>query len=230
MAERGIHLIVEKPVTTTVEQASSLLEIARRNNIVLQVGHVERFNSAVRYLSDQITGDPLCIQTRRQGPFSNRIGDVGVVLDLMIHDIDIVLSLVRSPIASIHAIGRKVRSNHEDLAIAQIAFESGTIADIQASRVAECRAREMDIMTEDRYYSVNYGTQDVVIHHSSQKSPSGGTMEIVEHPLLPKAEPLKSELQHFLSCVREGRQPIVGISDGKRALSVAVEILRQIHG
>ena len=95
LASEGIHLIVEKPVTTTVEQASELLEIAKGRNIVLQVGHIERFNSAIRYLSQEITDDPICIQSRRQGPFSPRISDVGVVLDLMIHDIDIILSLVK---------------------------------------------------------------------------------------------------------------------------------------
>ncbi|MBP5212425.1 MAG: Gfo/Idh/MocA family oxidoreductase, partial [Pyramidobacter sp.] len=98
LAARGIHLLVEKPVTSAVEQASALLDIAREHNIVLQVGHVERFNSAIRYLSEQIVQPPLFIQSRRQGPFSSRIGDVGVVLDLMIHDIDIILSLVKSDV------------------------------------------------------------------------------------------------------------------------------------
>lgn len=229
LARQGIHLLVEKPVTSTVEQASNLLEIAHDKNIVLQVGHVERFNGAIRYVSEKISDAPLCIQSRRQGPFSSRIGDVGVVLDLMIHDIDIILSLVKSKIVSIRAMGRKIRSNHEDLALAQIAFESGTIADIQVSRVAERRLRQMDVMDADRYYSVNFETQDVVVHQA-RTSPEGGMIEVIEHPLLPKLEPLKQELSHFLSCIREGRQPLVGIDDGKRALSVAVEILKQIEG
>lgn len=230
LAEAGIHLIVEKPVTTTVDQASKLLEAAEGKNIVLQVGHVERFNSAVRYLSRQMESEPLLIQSRRQGPFSPRIGDVGVVLDLMIHDIDIILSLVKSEIQSIRAMGRKVKTDHEDLAVAQIQFQSGAIADIMASRVAERRLRQMDVTLDSRYYSVNFETQDVTVHHPAQTSPTGGTIEVIEHPLLPKVEPLKQELLHFVTCIREGRQPLVGISDGKRALQVAIEILRQIHG
>ena len=228
LAERGIHLLVEKPVTTTVEQASALLEIARERNIVLQVGHVERFNSAIRYLSEQITEAPLCIQSRRQGPFSSRIGDVGVVLDLMIHDIDIILSLVKSEVVSISAMGRKVRTNHEDLALAQIEFACGTIADIQVSRVAERRLRQMDVMESGKYYSVNFETQDVTVHHAPRTSPEGGSLEVIEHPLLPKTEPLKQELSHFLSCIRDHTQPLVGIEDGKRALQVAVDVLNQI--
>ena len=229
LARQGIHLLIEKPVTSTVEQASALLDIARDNGIVLQVGHVERFNSAIRYLDGEIKNDPLCIQSRRQGPFSSRIGDVGVVLDLMIHDIDIVLSLVKSEIAAINAMGRKIRTNHEDLAVAQIAFRSWAIADIQVSRVAERRLRQMDVMCRDKYYSVNFETQDVMVHHAPQTSAAGSLIEVIEHPLLPKGEPLKQELQHFMTCVREGRQPLVGISDGKRALQVAVDILKQIH-
>lgn len=228
LAARGIHLLVEKPVTATVQQASSLLEIARDRNIVLQVGHVERFNSAIRYLSEHLTDTPLCIQSRRQGPFSPRIGDVGVVLDLMIHDIDIILSLVKSEVVSIRAVGRKLRTNHEDLALAQITFACGAVADIQVSRVAERRLRQMDVMDSGRYYSVDFETQDIVVYHAPQTSPEGGTFEVIEHPLLPKTEPLKQELSHFLTCVREGRQPLVGISDGKRALSVAVDVLNQI--
>ena len=229
LAERGIHLLVEKPVTSAVEQASALLDIAREHNIVLQVGHVERFNSAIRYLSEQIVQPPLFIQSRRQGPFSSRIGDVGVVLDLMIHDIDIILSLVKSDVVSINAMGRKIRTNHEDLAVAQIAFACGTVADIQVSRVAERRVRQMDVMDTDKYYSVNFETQDVTIHHVPQTSPSGGTFEMIEHPLLPKTEPLKQELSHFAACVRNRTQPLVGISDGKRALQVAVDVLKQIE-
>lgn len=148
----------------------------------------------------------------------------------MIHDIDIILSLVKSEIQSIRAMGRKVKTDHEDLAVAQIQFQSGAIADIMASRVAERRLRQMDVTLDSRYYSVNFETQDVTVHHPAQTSPTGGTIEVIEHPLLPKVEPLKQELLHFVTCIREGRQPLVGISDGKRALQVAIEILRQIHG
>ena len=226
LAERGIHLIVEKPVTTTVEQASRLLEIAHDKNIVLQVGHVERFNSAVRFVSKQI-GDPIYIQSRRQGPFSARIADVGVVLDLMIHDIDIVLSFVKSEVAAINAMGRRVRTPHEDYAVAQIAFKSGTVADIMASRISERRLRQMDIAENGRYFTIDFETQDVTVHCSGQSS-QGSVIEEIEHPLLRKTEPLKMELEHFINCVRNGGTPLVGISDGKKALEVAVAILKKI--
>ncbi len=225
---QGINTIIEKPVTTTVEQASELLSIAKEHHLVLQVGHIERFNSAIRYISHELK-DPLCIQSRRQGPFSPRISDVGVVLDLMIHDIDIILSLVKSEVQSISAVGRKIRTGHEDLALAQIVFKNGVIADIQVSRVAERRLRQMDIMEQNRYFSVNFETQDVSIHRCVHPEGDSGLMEVIEHPLFPKGEPLKLELQHFISCVREGKQPLVGISDGKRALEVAIAVLKQIH-
>lgn len=228
MAKRGIHLLVEKPVTTTVQQASKLLEIAKAMNIVLQVGHVERFNSAVRYVSQQIKNDPLYIQVRRQGPFSNRAVDVGVVLDLMIHDIDIVLSLVRSDIEKISSVGRKVFTKHEDFAVAQIAFKSGTIADILASRVSDRMTRQMDIAEIGRYFTINFMAQEVTVF-GARESDSEGVIENIKHPILTKTEPLKKELEHFVNCVRSGSHPLVGIYDGKKALEVAVEILRQIN-
>ncbi|EFQ23824.1 Gfo/Idh/MocA family protein [Aminomonas paucivorans] len=224
--ERGIHLLVEKPVTTRVEQAEDLLRLAGRNNLVLQVGHVERFNSAVQHVRDFVK-EPLFIQTRRMGPFSPRISDVGVVLDLMIHDIDIILSLVNSEIRDLSAMGRRVRTDHEDIASAQISFANGTIAQILVSRVSEKRLRQMEIMEPERYITVNFETQDVSIHRCVRESGTG-LVEIVEHPVFPKQEPLKMELQHFVTCVREGRQPLVGIRDGKRALEICIAVLRQI--
>lgn len=224
--EKGIHVLVEKPVTSTVEEAEVLLRIAAERNLVLQVGHIERFNSAMQHVAN-IVHAPLFLQSRRLGPFSPRISDVGVVLDLMIHDIDIILSLVHSEIVDISAMGSSVRSNFEDVASAQIRFANGAMAHILVSRVSERRLRQLEIMEAERYISVNYETQDVSIHHCVRENGSG-LVEVVEHPVFPKKEPLKLELQHFVSCVREGRQPLVGISDGKRALEVAIAVLRQI--
>ena len=223
---RGIHVLIEKPVTTRPSEAEELLNIADRKNLVLQVGHVERFNSAIRHISQAIH-DPLFLESKRVGPFSPRINDVGVVLDLMIHDIDIVLSLVPSPISRIAAMGRRVLTEHEDIASAQIAFENGAMAHILVSRVAEKRMRQLDIMERERHITVNYETQDVLIHRCIQDGK--GNTEILERPVFPKSEPLKLELAHFIGCVREKRQPLVGIRDGKRALEVAIEVLRQIH-
>ena len=167
------------------------------------------------------------LQSRRLGPFSPRISDVGVVLDLMVHDIDIILSLVHSEIVHIAAMGRSVRSAHEDIASAQIQFANGAMADILVSRVSERRLRQLEIMEPARYINVNYETQDVSIHRCVRDN-GNSLMEVVEQPIFPKREPLKLELQHFISCVQDGRQPLVGIGDGKRVLEVAVAVLRQI--
>ena len=224
----GVNVLIEKPVTSTVEEAEELLQLAATQNLVLQVGHIERFNSAVQHVRN-IIKDPLFLQSRRIGPFSSRISDVGVVLDLMIHDIDIILSLVHSEILSISAMGRSVRSNLEDIATAQIAFQNGALAQILVSRVSERRLRQLEIMEPERFVTINYETQDVSIHRCVQEKECG-LVEVIEHPVFPKREPLKLELQHFVTCVREGKQPLVGIMDGKRALEVAIAILRQIQG
>ena len=224
--EAGIHVLVEKPVTTRPDEAEELLKLAAKKDLVLQVGHIERFNSAVRYIS-QTVHTPIYLESKRIGPFSPRINDVGVVLDLMIHDIDIVLSLVSSPIARIAATGRCVHTDHEDIADAQITFENGVMAHILVSRVSEKKQRQLDIMEPQRHITVNYETQTVQINRCGRDS--NGQTEILETPIFPKSEPLKLELAHFIGCVRERRQPLVGIRDGKRALEVAIEVLRQIH-
>jgi len=226
--ERGIHVLIEKPVTTRPSEAEELLNIAAKNNLVLQVGHIERFNGAVRHIS-QTVRNPIFLESKRMGPFTGRIGDVGVVLDLMIHDIDIVLSLVPSEISRISATGRQMLTDYEDIASAQITFENGAMAHILVSRVSEKRQRQLDIMERERHLIINYETQEVQIHRCVRDNNKGVT-EIIERPSFPKSEPLKLELAHFVDCVREMRQPLVGIRDGKRALEVAVEVLRQIHG
>jgi predicted dehydrogenase len=224
--EQGIHVLVEKPVTTRPSEAEDLLHIAARKDLVLQVGHIERFNSAVRHISQAVHA-PIFLESKRVGPFSPRINDVGVVLDLMIHDIDIVLSLVPSEISRIAATGCRVLTEHEDIASAQITFENGAMAHIFVSRIAEKRMRQLDIMERERHITVNYETQDVQIHRCVRDN--NGVTEILERPVFPKSEPLKLELAHFIGCVREKRPPLVGIRDGKRALEVAIEVLRQIH-
>ena len=226
--ERGVNLLIEKPVTANTAEAEELLRIASDRNLVLQVGHIERFNSAVQQVREMVH-DPIFIQSRRVGPFSPRISDVGVVLDLMIHDVDIILSLVDSEITNISAMGRCVRTEHEDIASAQISFKNGTIAHILVSRVTEKRMRTLEITEPERHLLVNYETQDVTLHHCVQQQ-GRGLVEVVEHPVFPKREPLKLELQDFVRCVREGSEPLVSLHDGKRALEVCVAMLRQIHG
>lgn len=225
--ERGVHVLIEKPVTPCIDEAERLLSLAVEKDLILQVGHIERFNSAVQHVREFI-GEPYFIQTRRMGPFTPRISDVGVVLDLMIHDVDIILSMINSDLVSISAMGRSVRTNHEDIASAQLGFANGAMAQILVSRVSEKRERRMEITEAERYITVDFGTQDVSVQRSVRQS-NGNLIEIMERPVFPKMEPLKLELQHFVSCVREGRQPMVGIKDGKRALEVCIAALRQIH-
>lgn len=225
--EHGLHVLVEKPVTSTVDEAEELLNLALQKNLLLQVGHIERFNSAVQHVREFVH-DPYFIQTHRMGPFSPRISDVGVVLDLMIHDVDIILSMINSELVSISAVGRCIRTNHEDIASAQLEFANGALAQILVSRVSEKRQRQMEIMEAERYITVNYEAQDISVQRCVRGS-GGEIVEVMEHPVFPKKEPLKMELQHFVSCIREGKQPMVGIRDGKRALEVCVAVLRQIH-
>ena len=224
--EKNIHVLIEKPVTTQPSEAEDLLNIAAQKNLVLQVGHIERFNSAIRHIS-QTVRNPIFLESKRMGPLSPRINDVGVVLDLMIHDIDIVLSLVPSKISRIAATGCQVLTEYEDIASAQITFENGAMAHILVSRVTEKRHRQLDVVERERHIIVDYETQDVQIHRCVRDNK--GITEIIERPVFPKSEPLKLELAHFIGCVREKRQPLVGIRDGKRALEVAIEVLRQIH-
>lgn len=225
--EHGCHVLVEKPVTTSVDEAEKLLKLAVAKNIILQVGHIERFNSAVQHAREFIK-DPYFIQTHRMGPFSPRISDVGVVLDLMIHDVDIILSMINSELVSISAMGRCIRTDHEDIASMQMRFANGAMAHILVSRVAEKKLRQMEISEAERFVTVNYETQDITVQRCVRQS-GGNLVEVMEHPVFPKTEPLKMELQHFISCIREGRQPMVGIKDGKRALEICVAALRQIH-
>lgn len=223
----GVNVLIEKPVTTSVDEAEKLLKLAVEKKLILQVGHIERFNSAVKHVRDFVK-DPYLIQTRRMGPFTPRISDVGVVLDLMIHDVDIILSIIKSDLVSISAMGRCIRTKHEDIATAQLMFANGAMAQILVSRVSEKRMRQMEIMEAERYVTVNYEAQDISVQHCVKQS-GGNIIEVVEYPVFPKAEPLKLELQHFVSCVKEGKQPMVGINDGKRALEVCVAALKQIH-
>ena len=225
--EHDAHVLVEKPVTTSVDEAEKLLNLAVERDVILQVGHIERFNSAVEHVREFVK-DPYFIQTRRVGPFSPRISDVGVVLDLMIHDVDIILSMVNSELISISAMGRCIRTDHEDIASVQLRFANGAMAQILVSRVSEKRQRMMEITEAERFVTVNFETQDITVQRSVRES-GGNIVEVVEHPVFPKTEPLKMELQHFISCIRDGLQPMVGIKDGKRALEVCVAALRQIH-
>jgi predicted dehydrogenase len=220
--KHDIHVLIEKPITKTLSEADELIEIAKDKNLIIQVGHIERFNSAVLAIEPYLV-KPKFIECQRLGPFHKRVKDVGVVLDLMIHDIDIVLGLMRQDVVNIEAVGLSTISDHEDVANVRLTFEDGTVADITASRVTKDVVRKMRIFQEDSYVSLDYVTQDAAIFKKTEDK------IIKEKIRVKKKEPLKRELKSFIECVRAGKRPKVSGVEGRRALQVALEITDKIN-
>lgn len=228
----GVHVLIEKPITTTVAEARELIELARAKNVVLQVGHIERFNPAIVKLQEILT-NPGFIESHRLGPYDPRVRDVGVVLDLMIHDIDIVLQVVRSPIVSIDAIGVPILSDREDIANARIKFANGCTANLTVSRVTPNKMRKIRIFQPNTYVSIDYQEQAMEIYQRetiAEASEGEPKAQIVRKRLkLKTEEPLRRELDHFMSCVRDGVEPAVTGEHGQNALDVAIQIVEQIQ-
>jgi predicted dehydrogenase len=220
---RGIHVLIEKPITKTLEEADELIGIADEKNLIIQVGHIERFNPVVRAV-EPLLREPRFIDCHRAGPFKKkkRVRDVGVVLDLMIHDIDIILSLVKSPVESIDAVGISTISAHEDIANVRLNFKNGTIADITASRVTKEEVRKIKISQANSYITLNYLHQDAYIVTKK------GDKVIKKKIRTEKREPLKEELKSFISSIQNHSRPLVSGRDGKLALAVALDILEKI--
>ncbi|MGB2706068.1 MAG: Gfo/Idh/MocA family oxidoreductase [Candidatus Omnitrophota bacterium] len=219
----GIHVLIEKPITQTVEEAQELIDIANSKNLTMQVGHIERFNPVVRAVEPYLKA-PRFIECHRSGPYTKkkRVKDVGVVLDLMIHDIDIILSLVKSEVKNIEAVGISTISPYEDIANVRLNFKNGTIADITASRVTKEEVRKIKISQEDSYITLDYLHLDA---HIVRKIDG----RIVKERIKPeKKEPLKLELKSFISSIQNGTKPLVSGEEGKRALAVAMNILGKI--
>lgn len=232
LLEAGIHLLVEKPFTTTIEEARELIEIAHRKNLVLQVGHIVRFEPTIAKLREILTR-PAFIETHRLGPYDPRISDVGVVLDLMIHDIDLTLQIAQSPIISIDAVGVPILSPREDIANARIRFENGCTANLTASRVSPNRMRKIRLFQPNTYVSIDFLKQSMDVYHKEEISdarPGEPKAQIVRKKLkVQKEEPLKRELTHFLTCIREDREPDVTGEQGQNALDVAIKIVEKIQ-
>ncbi|HPN72788.1 MAG TPA: Gfo/Idh/MocA family oxidoreductase [Candidatus Omnitrophota bacterium] len=219
----GKHVLIEKPMTKTLEEAEELISLARQKGVIIQVGHIERFNSAVRAIEPYIQ-KPRFIECQRLGSVKKkgRIKDVGVVLDLMIHDIDIVLGLVRSKVKNIEAVGIITVSDHEDLANVRLTFQNDVIADITASRVTKEETRKIRIFQEDSYILLDYMHQEAFLFQRS------GRKLLKKKILIRKKEPLKVELKSFIDCVRNEKRPLVSGQEGKQALLVALDILEKI--
>lgn len=216
-----IPTFIEKPITKTVAQADALLEIADQTKTIIQVGHVERFNTAFESIK-HFTNKPLFIECHRLNHFPNRSLDIGVVMDLMIHDIDIVLGIVKSPIKDLQATGINVLTPLEDIASVRITFENGCVCNLTASRISEEVMRKIRIFQENTYISLDYVKQEAFIYKKADN-------QILKHSLpIEKEQPLKKELEHFLDCVREQQTPYVSGIEGRAALKVALDISEKI--
>ncbi|MBI2263693.1 MAG: Gfo/Idh/MocA family oxidoreductase [Armatimonadetes bacterium] len=228
--EQGVHVLLEKPMTKNLLEAENLIRIARSAGVLLAIGHIERFNPAVKDLRGLVT-KPVFIDAHRMGPPTTRNLDVGVVLELMIHDLDIVLSVVKAPVKRVHALGLSVYSNYEDIAQAQLLFENGCLVGLSASRVSAEKVRGLEITQEDAFISLDYMAQNITL----RRQVSGNFVfnpkacyrrEVVEEqPLISKDEPLKLEIVNFLDSITGKGKPVVTGADGKNALDLALRII-----
>ncbi|WP_297298046.1 Gfo/Idh/MocA family oxidoreductase [uncultured Brachyspira sp.] len=233
--EKGKHVLVEKPMTETYEQALELEALVKQKNVILQVGHVERFNGAVQELH-HIIEKPYLIEARRLAPFTPRITDVGVVFDIMIHDLDIVTSLVKKPIVRFSASGKRIRTNNEDIASALLEFEDETIATISASRVTQEKIRTLAISTEEAYFILDYATQDITIHRQATSQSNIKTSvginykqeSIIERVFIHRDNPLKLEDEHFANCILGKDKRFVSIEDDVNTIKLTEAILKEI--
>jgi len=221
--ENGIHVLIEKPITKTLDEAKELVDIAESKGLVVQVGHIERFNPVVRAVEPYLKA-PRFIECHRAGPHNKkkRVKDVGVVLDLMIHDIDIILSLVKSEVTSIEAVGISTISPYEDIANVRLKFKNRAIADITASRVTKEEVRKIKISQEDSYIMLDY------LHHDAFIVTKTDGKVQKKHIKIEKKEPLKQELKSFVSSIQNNTKPLVSGKEGKLALGVALDILAKI--
>jgi len=228
--DAGVHILVEKPVTRTVEEAQKLVQLAKSKGRVFQVGHLERFNPAILAVREQITR-PLFIESERLAVFKPRGTDVNVVLDLMIHDIDLILSLVRSEISDVRSSGFAVLTDAVDIANARIEFENGCVANVSSSRVSQQSVRKLRIFQPDQYLSIDCEKFHVrsVRKLGEGVGPDGMPRILPGEQQFQKADPLLAEITAFVKTVREGGEPAVSGEDGRRALEVALKICSQMN-
>ncbi|HWB60774.1 MAG TPA: Gfo/Idh/MocA family oxidoreductase [Chthoniobacteraceae bacterium] len=219
---RKKHLLIEKPITENTAQAAELIDLAKAQGCVLQVGHVERFNPVLDALGKHLT-TPRFIESHRLSPYPNRSIEIGVVLDLMIHDLEIILHLVGSPVKSIDAVGMRVLSKGEDIANARLRFENGCVANVTVSRVSPDKFRQIRVFQPDAYIALDYQHQTGEIFRLSEGKIAGEPLEIE------KGEPLKREVESFLRCCIEGAKPRVSGHEAAAALELALEITRLIE-
>ncbi|MDI6756647.1 MAG: Gfo/Idh/MocA family oxidoreductase [Endomicrobiia bacterium] len=224
----GAHCFVEKPFTSTLDEADELIELAQRKNLVLQVGHIERFNPAI-VAAKPFIKNPIFVEANRIGPFSPRVAHIGVIMDLMIHDIDILLYLVGEKVKDIEAYGARVLSDHEDMAKVRIRFEGGCVCDLSGSRVSLEKQRKIRIFQPSNYVSIDYAARSVKIYSKRVPEPKSFLDISVLKPEVPVYDQLEKELEHFIECVRHGKTPAVTGEHGRDALELVREIYKIIR-
>lgn len=231
--ENNKSVLLEKPITPDVKEALVLVNLAKKNRLIFQIGHIERFNSAIISLS-KLVKEPIFIECSRLGPFKHRGTDVSIVLDLMIHDIDIIFSLVNSRLKKVEAIGARIFTNTDDIANARLYFENGCITNLTASRATLEPVRKIRIFQKEEYFSLDYMAQKIHIYKKkdlSEITPSLTLLDMIDirEILIKNEEPLKAELSSFIDCVLEGKRPIVSGKEGLTALETALEICKKIE-
>jgi predicted dehydrogenase len=236
LMEAGVDVLIEKPLAISLAEADELIALARTRNRIAQVGHLERFNPAVRATLPLLTR-PMFFEVHRLSVFTPRSLDVDVVLDLMIHDLDIVLTFARSAVKEVRAVGLPILSGKTDIANVRLEFESGCVANLTASRVSTERVRKLRFFQPRQYISIDYGRQDVLVftvgsEAAAPQTPSVNPQIGVSKPPIAAEEPLQAELKAFLDAVRRRTTPVVPLEDGRRALALALEIVEAIraHG
>jgi predicted dehydrogenase len=232
LMESGVDVLIEKPLASSLSEADELVKMATEKGRIAQVGHLERFNPAVRATIPLIT-QPMFFEVHRMSVFTPRSLDIDVVLDLMIHDLDIVLSFVKSPVEELRAVGLPILSGKTDIANVRIEFASGCVANFTASRVSTERIRKLRFFQPRQYISIDYGRQDVMAFTVGDSSlpatPSVNPQIGMVKPPVTSEEPLRAELRAFLDAVRSHSTPVVTLEDGRRALALALNIVTDIH-
>ena len=236
LMQAGVDVLAEKPLAASLAEADELVRLAQSLNRIGQVGHLERFNPAVRATAPLIT-QPMFFEVHRLSMFTPRSLDVDVILDLMIHDLDVVLWLVKSPVKEIRAVGLPILSGKADIANVRLEFESGCVANFTASRVSTERVRKLRFFQPRQYISLDYGRQEVLVFSVGESGEAAGTPSVnpqikVAKPAIVAEEPLQAELRSFLEAVRTRSKPLVSFEDGRRALALALDIVAAMreHG
>jgi len=231
LMEAGIDVLIEKPLASSLAEADEIVGVAERTGRVVQVGHLERFNPAVR-ATVQLLTKPMFFEVHRLSVFTPRSLDIDVILDLMIHDLDIVLSFVNSPVKEIRAVGLPILTKKVDIANVRVEFESGCVANFTASRVSTERVRKLRFFQPRQYISIDYSRQDVMMFTidpsaAAKASPNPGIG--MQKPTVVSEEPLQAELRSFLDAARHRKRPQVPLEEGRRALAVALDVLAEIR-